>query len=113
MYKRIKLCPPLQKIYDPCNGPTDLMEVDIVRPLPASNGFTHILTAIDVFSRYLFAVPLRKPDTISVVNALLSGFAEHAYVQTQTLTDIGSVLTAEYTKNYNNRACTPIPPHEI
>ena len=90
-----KIRPPLQKIYDPCNGPTDLMEVDIVGPLPASNGFTHILTAIDVFSRYLFAVPLRKPNTPSVVNALLSVFAKHAYVPTHILTDKGSVFTAE------------------
>ena len=86
---------PLQKIYDPCNGPTDLMEVDIVGPLPASNGFTHIMTAIDVFSRYLFAVPLRKPNTPSVVNAQLSVFAKHAYVPTHILTDKGSVFTAE------------------
>ena len=90
-----KIRPPLQKKYDPCNGPTDLMEVDIVGPLPASNGFTHILTAIDVFSRYLFAVPLRKPDTPSVVNALLSVLAKHAYVPTHILTDKGSVFTAE------------------
>ena len=90
-----KIRPPLQKIYDPCNCPTDLMEVDIVGPLPASNGFTHILTAIHVFSRYLFAVPLRKPDTPSVVNALLSVFSKHAYVSTHILTDKGSVFTAE------------------
>ena len=86
-----KIRPPLQKIYDPCNGPTDLLEVDIVGPLPASNGFIHILTAIDVFSRYLFAVPLRKP----VVNALLSVFAKHAYVLTRILTDKRFVFTAE------------------
>ena len=90
-----KIRPPLQKIYDPCNGPSDLMEVDIVGPLPALNGFTHILTAIDVFSRYLFAVPLRKPDTPSVVKALLSVFTKHAYVPTHILTDKGSVFTAE------------------
>ena len=90
-----KIRPPLQKIYDPCNGPSDLMEVDIVGPLPTSNGFTHILTAIDVFSRYLFAVPLRKPDKPSFVNALLSVFDKHAYVPTHILTDKGSVFTAE------------------
>ena len=71
------------------------MEVDIVGPLSASNGIIRILTAIDVFWRYLFAVPLRKPDTPSVVNALLSVFAKHAYVPTHILTDKGSVFTAE------------------
>ena len=90
-----KLRPSLQKIYDPCNGPTDLIEVDIVGPLPACNGLTHILTAIDVFSSYLLAVPLRKPDTIHLVTAILSVFAKHAYVPTHILTDKGSVFTAE------------------
>ena len=48
--------PPLQKIYDPCDGPKDMLEKDIVGPLPASNGFTHILTAVDVF----FPLPVRS-----------------------------------------------------
>ena len=72
--KETQLRPPLQKIYDPCDGPEDLLEIDIVGPLPTSNGFTHILTAVDVFSRYLFAVPLKRPDTHSVVRGLLSIF---------------------------------------
>ena len=76
--KEPQLCPPFQKIYDPCDGPEDMLEIDIVGPLPASNGFTHILTAVDVFSRYLFAVPLKKPDTHSVAKGLLSIFTKHA-----------------------------------
>ena len=90
-----KLRPPLQKIYDPCNGPEDLLEIDLVGELPNSNGFTHVLTAVDVFSRYLFAIPIRKPDTHSVVRALMSIFTRHAYVPTTILTDKGSQFTAE------------------
>ena len=81
-----QLGPPLQKIYDPCDGPEDMLEIDIVGPLPASNGFTHILTAVNVFSRYLFAVPLKRPDTHSVVRGLLSIFTKHAYVPKHILT---------------------------
>ena len=87
--------PPLQKIYDPCDGPEDMLEIDIVGPLPASNGFTHILTAVDVFSRYLFAVALKRPDTHSVVRGLLSIFTKHAYVPKHILTDKGTAFTAE------------------
>ena len=72
--KESQLRPPLQKIYDQCDGPEDMLEIDIVGPLPASNGFTHIRTAVDVFSRYLFAVPLKRPDTHSVVKRLPSIF---------------------------------------
>ena len=93
--KESKLRPPLQKIYDPCHGPEDMLEIDIVGPLPASNSCTHILAAVDVFSRYLFAVPLKRPDTHSVVRGLLSIFTKHAYVPKHILTDKGTAFTAE------------------
>ena len=93
--KEPQLRSPLQKIYDPCDGPEDMLEIDIVGPLQASNGFTHILTAVDVFSRYLFADPLKRPDTFSVVRGLLSIFTKHAYVPKHILTDKGTAFTAE------------------
>ena len=71
------------------------MHSNVVGPLPASNGFTHILTAVDVLSRYLFAVPFKRPDTHSVVTGLLSIFTKHAYVPKHILTDKGTVFTAE------------------
>ena len=48
--KEYQLRPPLQNIDDPSDGPEDMLEIDIVGPLTASNVFTHILTAVDVFS---------------------------------------------------------------
>ena len=74
------LLPPLQQIYDPCDGPEDLMEIDLVGELPNSNGYRYILTACDVFTRYLFAVPLRHVDSQSVIKALTGIFTQHAYV---------------------------------
>ena len=93
--KESQFRPPLQKIYDPCDGPGDMLEIDIVGSRPASNGFTHNLTALDVFSRYLFAVLLKRPDTNSVVRGLLSIFTKHAYVPKHILTDKGTAFTAE------------------
>ena len=93
--KEPQLRPPLKKSYEPCDGPEDMLGIDIVGPLPASNSFTHILTAVDVFSRYLFAVPLKKPDTHSVAKGLLSIFTRHAYVPKHILTDKGTAFTAE------------------
>ena len=93
--KESHLRPPLQKIYDMCDGAEDMLEIGIVGPLPASIGFTHFLTAIDVFSRYQFAVPLERPDTQSVVKGLLSIFTTHAYVPKHILTDKGTVFIAE------------------
>ena len=64
-------------------------------PLPPSHGFTHILTAVDVFSRYMIAIPLRRPDAPSVVNGLMSIITRHAYVLNTILSDKGSAFTAE------------------
>ena len=33
------LIPPLEPIYDPCNGPEDVLEIDLVGELPRSNGY--------------------------------------------------------------------------
>ena len=62
-YAEHKMEPPLQRIYDPCDGPNDIMENELVGELPNSNGFTHFLKATDIILRYLFAVPLKKPDS--------------------------------------------------
>ena len=40
--------------------PGDLLQVDIVEKFSDPGDFTHILTANDVFSKYLFAIPLRN-----------------------------------------------------
>ena len=87
--------PPLEPIYDPCNGPEDVLEIDLVGELPRSNGYSHILTACDYFSRYLFAIPIRKPDTKSVVEALLDIFTKHAYVPKHIITDKGYAFTSQ------------------
>ena len=50
-------------------------------------GHTHILTAIDVYSRYLFAVPIKNTSANAVVDGLTSIFARHANLPTEIMTD--------------------------
>ena len=38
-------------------APEDAMQIDLVPGLAPSGGYENIVTAIDVFSRYLFAYP--------------------------------------------------------
>ena len=38
-------------------GPEDILQMDILPNLPPSGGLDNIITAIDVFSRFLFAYP--------------------------------------------------------
>ena len=48
-HKKSQLRLPLQQIFDPCEGPEDWMQFDILVPFPTSNGFTHVLMVVDVF----------------------------------------------------------------
>ena len=49
---------PLQPIASEQSHPGDLLQIDFVGKLQPSNGFIYIPTEVDVFQRYLFAVPL-------------------------------------------------------
>ena len=39
---------PLQRTYDPCDGPEDIMRINLVGELPNSNGYGYVLMACDV-----------------------------------------------------------------
>ena len=56
------------------NQPMDHVLVDLLGPLPESNGFTFILVCIDVFSRFIFLKPLINKTAISVAENLYSIF---------------------------------------
>ena len=47
--------PALQNPSEPITAPVDAIQIDLVPELPPSSGYENIVTAIDVFSRYLFA----------------------------------------------------------
>ena len=51
------------------------IDMDIVGPLPPSNGYKYLLTAIDRFTRFLTAVPIRDCTAQSVIDAFL-----HSYI---------------------------------
>ena len=80
------------------NFPEDLFEIDLVGKMPGSQ-FKFVLTGIDVFTRYLFALPLRSADAESVAKALTSIFFRHAYLPKIILTDLGTVFTANLIRN--------------
>ena len=52
-----QICPKMLSNTEFTTGPEDCLEVDILPNLPSSNGFQHIITLMDVFSRYLLAYP--------------------------------------------------------
>ena len=75
-------------------GPDYAMQIDLLPNLPPSGGFENVLTAIDVFSRYLFAYPLTDASAINVAKALIDIMTKHAYLPTTLITDKGTAFTS-------------------
>ena len=92
------LKPPLQELMTTVGAPSDMLQIDLVGKLTPSGGYTHILTAIDVFTRYLFAVPIKKADAVSVARTLVGIFMRHTYLPVIILTDQGSVFLSQLFK---------------
>ena len=75
-------------------GPGNAMEIDLLPNLSPSGGYENVLTAIDVFSRYLFAYPLTDASAINVAKMLIDIMAKHAYLPTTIITDNGTAFTS-------------------
>ena len=78
--------------------PTDLFAVihmDLVEPLPASNGCCHLLTIIDRFSRWPEAIPLTNTDTTTVTRALLANWISRFGVPKEIISDRGAQFTSQ------------------
>ena len=61
-----------------------------------------MLSGIDVFTKYLFAVPLTNGSADTVARELVKTFFQHSYLPTTILSDLGTTFTsslmAELTK---------------
>ena len=69
--------------------------IDLVGPLPASKGHTHLLTIVDRFTRWPEAIPLCSTDTATIGNA----FAMHWVARFGVPTDITSDRGAQFTSD--------------
>ena len=88
---------PLQPL--PCVGePFEKVAFDIVGPLPRTvSGNWYLLTMMHLFTKYPEAIPLRRVDNITILEAMLEIFARHG-VPKVILTDQGSVFMSGLTK---------------
>ena len=69
--------------------PGDMLQIDIVGPLP-SPLYKYVLTGIDVFSKYLFAVPLTTISANRVAVELSSIFFQHSYIPHTIISDLAT-----------------------
>ena len=89
-----KITPELLNLPEWDIGPEDAMQIDLLPNLPPSGGYENVLTAINVFSRYLFAYPLTDASAINVAKVLNDIMTQHASLQTTLITDKGTAFTS-------------------
>ena len=78
-------------------GLEDILQIDILPNLPPSGGYFHIITAIDVFSRYLFAYPVTRITATAVSRVIMDILCKHTYLPTTISTDLGTQFNAQVT----------------
>ena len=71
----------------------DHIHVDLVGPLPPSNGFTHLLTVVDRFTRWPEAIPLSNTSALTCAQALVSQWIARFGVPMDMSSDRGSQFT--------------------
>ena len=78
-------------------GPEAILQLDILSNLPPSGGVDHIIIAIDVFSRYLFAYPVTRITATAVSRVIMDILCKHTYLPTTIITDLGTQFNAQVT----------------
>ena len=74
------------------------MQIDLLPELPPSGGYTNTVTAMDVFSRYLFAYPTSNQDAHTLANVFISIMTKHAYLPTTLISDKGTAFMSHVIK---------------
>ena len=90
--------PPLQNPNEHITAPEDAIQIDLVPELPPSGGYENIVTAMDVFSRYLFAYPTTNQDAKTIAKVLINIMTNHAYLRTTLISDKGTAFTSHVIK---------------
>ena len=86
------ITPELLNLPDWDLGPEHATQIDLLPNLPTSGGYQTVMTAIDVFSRYLFAYPLIEATATSVAKVIIDIMTKQSYLPTTLITTKGPHL---------------------
>ena len=100
---------PLEKMPH-VDTPFKRIAIDLIGPFkPVSrNGYTHVLTIVDVATRYPEAIPLRHTDSVSVAEALMSVCSRVGFPE-EILSDQGPQFASDLMKEF----CKLISVHQV
>ena len=90
--------PPLQNPNEHITAPEDAMQIDLVPELLPSGGYENIVTAMDVFSRYLFAYPTSNQDATTITKVIINIVTKQAYLPTTLISDKSTAFTSHVIK---------------
>ena len=71
--------PALQNPSEHITATEDSMKIDLVSKVPPSGDYENIVTAMDVFSRYLFAYYISIQDAKTIAKVIVNVMTKHAY----------------------------------
>ena len=89
------IIPPLIDMSKVAMGPEDALKMAIVPFDDSSGGYNAVITAMDVFSRYLFAYSVARIDARTVTRVLTDIITRHCYLSTNIITEKGSQFISE------------------
>lgn len=86
----------------PPTGRFRSIHVDLVGPLPSSEGMTYLFTVIDRFTRWPEAIPIPDAKALTCANALIRGWISRFGVPEDITSDRGPQFTSSLWSNLNN-----------
>ena len=89
-----RLKTPLQEISSTTSFPGDILQIDFMGAYPTTP-YKYVLTAIDVFSKYLLAVPLTTVSASTVASALVCIMFNHSYIPKEVMSGLGTHFVSE------------------
>ena len=76
-------------------GPEDAMQIDLLPNRPASGVYENIITAMDMFSRYLFAYPVTYASATNTAKVIIDIRTKQTYLPTILIKDKGTAFTSK------------------
>ena len=86
----------------------DHIHVDLVRPLPPSNGYPHLLPVIDQFSHWPEAISLKDTTTASCAQTLVFHWCARFGILTDLSSDRGPQFTSQLWSAITQLLCTQV-----